>query len=333
MRPSQPAGRAAIRRILASAACFAALAGCGYIGDPLPPSLNIPMRAEDLSAIERNDSIVISFTVPGQTTDGVAIKRLGEVDLRIGPAAGDNWADRGRKVEMAAAVPGPARAVAPAKEWIGQDVVIGVRFAGRTGRFSEWSNLVRMHVSEPLSTPVVAAESAPKGVHLTFAGNAPRPGLGWRIFRRAAGEKTMYELAQQSKAPEYIDATAEFGKPYEYAAQAFLDSGAESEISKPVAITPQDVFPPAVPVGLTAVAAAHSIEVSWEPASEPDLKGYYLYRWLEAGQPQRIGGLLDTPAYSDRDVKSGIQYTYAVSAVDQRGNESARSAPVQAIAQ
>jgi hypothetical protein len=329
---SQPAGRAAARRILAAGVCFAALAGCGYIGDPLPPSLNIPKRTEDLSAVERNDGIVISFTIPEETTDGVALKRLGDVDLRIGPAAEDNWADRGRKVEVAAAVPGPARAVAPAKEWIGQDVVIGVRFAGRSGRFGEWSNLVRMHVSEPLATPEVAAASAPRGVRLTFTGNASRPGLGWRIFRRAAGEKSASGLAQSNTA-EYIDATAEFGKLYEYTAQAFLDSGAESDISKPVAITPEDTFPPAVPSGLTAVAAARSIEVSWEPASEPDLKGYYLYRWLEAGQPQRVGGLLDTPAYSDRDIQSGVQYTYAVSAVDQRGNESARSAPVQAIAQ
>jgi fibronectin type 3 domain-containing protein len=189
-----------------------------------------------------------------------------------------------------------------------------------------------MHISEPLATPVVTAEPAPRGVRLTFNGDAPRPGLGWRIFRRAGAQKAAVELAQ-SQAAEYIDATAEFGKPYEYSAQAFLASGAESEISKPVMITPEDTFPPATPSGLTAVATARSIEVSWDPATEPDLKGYYLYRWLDGQRPLRIGDLLDTPAYSDHDIKSGTQYMYAVSAVDQRGNESARSAPVQAIAQ
>jgi hypothetical protein len=328
---SESANRSAVWRLLAGGACFASLAGCGYIADPLPPSLNIPKRAEDLSAVERGDDIVIHFTVPGQTTDGAVLKSV-EVDLRIGPAAGANWADSARRIEVASAVPGPARAVAPAKGWIGQDVIVGVRFEGRSGRFGEWSNLARMHISEPLATPVVAAESAPAGVRLTFRGDAPRPGLGWRIFRRAGAEKTAAELAE-SQAAEYVDATAEFGKPYEYSAQAFLDSGAESEISKPVTITPEDTFPPATPSGLTAVATARSIEVSWDPATEPDLKGYYLYRWLAGGQPQRVGGLLDTPAYSDHDIQSGTQYTYAVSAVDQRGNESPRSAPVQAIAQ
>jgi len=35
--------------------------------------------------------------------------------------------------------------------------------------------------------------------------------------------------------------------------------------------------------------------------------------------------LLKTPAYRDADVASGSRYLYSVSAVDVRGNESARS--------
>jgi fibronectin type 3 domain-containing protein len=31
------------------------------------------------------------------------------------------------------------------------------------------------------------------------------------------------------------------------------------------------------------------------------------------------------PAYRDSDVKPGVRYSYSVSAVDARGNESARS--------
>jgi fibronectin type 3 domain-containing protein len=35
--------------------------------------------------------------------------------------------------------------------------------------------------------------------------------------------------------------------------------------------------------------------------------------------------LVKSPAYRDSEVKSGKTYTYSVSAVDVRGNESARS--------
>ena len=37
-----------------------------------------------------------------------------------------------------------------------------------------------------------------------------------------------------------------------------------------------------------------------------------------------VGDLVETPAYSDHAVESGKRYRYAVSAVDQLGNESAR---------
>ena len=42
-----------MRRWLVAAAAAALLAGCGYIGDPLPPLLNIPARVTDLTAVQR----------------------------------------------------------------------------------------------------------------------------------------------------------------------------------------------------------------------------------------------------------------------------------------
>ena len=66
--------------------------------------------------------------------------------------------------------------------------------------------------------------------------------------------------------------------------------------------------------------------------AEPDLKGYYLYRSVEGGPFQRVGELLETPAASDRGIERGRRYRYAVSAVDQKGNESARSAAVEVAA-
>jgi fibronectin type 3 domain-containing protein len=104
---------------------------------------------------------------------------------------------------------------------------------------------------------------------------------------------------------------------------------AESLPSAPIHVNHADTFPPSVPTNITAVAGPDSIEVSWSRSPEPDLKGYYVYR-SEAGAPfVRQGGLLTLPTYSDHAVQRGRKYEYAVSAVDQKNNESEKSAPAE----
>jgi hypothetical protein len=223
-------------------------------------------------------------------------------------------------------VPGAATLEVAAREWVGQEVVVAARAWGRKGRAGAWSNLVVFPVMAPLARPArLAAEAVAAGVRLTWEGP---PGAAFRVLRNEA------ELAASEK-PEYLDATTQYGKTYRYAVQAIVKRGAsvaESEVSESVSITPEDRFPPAVPAGLTAVAAVRSIELSWERNTEPDLKGYYLYRSVEGGAWQRVGELLEVPAARDPAMESGRRYRYAVSAVDQRGNESARSAPVEITA-
>jgi fibronectin type 3 domain-containing protein len=91
-----------------------------------------------------------------------------------------------------------------------------------------------------------------------------------------------------------------------------------------------DVFPPAVPSGLQAVASGVGqspfIDLIWAPDTDADLAGYNIYRYEEGGTAAKINAeLVSTPAYRDAAVASGKRYFYTVSAVDQRGNESARS--------
>jgi len=314
--------------MLPRASCLLAatvlLSGCGYVGEPLPPALNIPAKVTDLRAIERVDKLVIQFTIPALTTDGIALARLGRVELRAGPAPEgpfdiERWAAQARLLEVAATQPGAVQLAVPAQPWVGRELIVGVRVASRKGRFSEWSNLVVLPVAPPLAKPAaLKAEATPGGVHLSW--QAP-PGAAFRVYRNA-------EPLSETQALDYLDATAQYGASYKYSVQAVLPN-AESEISDPVQITFQDRFPPAVPTGLTAIAAAQSIQLSWDRNTEPDLKGYYLYRATQDGPFLKIGSLLDTPSAGDRTLESGQRYRYAVSAVDQSGNESALSAPVE----
>ncbi len=302
--------------------------GCGYIADPLPPSPQIPLAVKDLGAVERGERVLIEFTAPALTTDSVPLRRM-QVDLRAGPDAPD-WEARAARIETPAAQPGRVRVELAARAWANRDVVIRVRLAGRTGRLSEWSNAVRMNVAPPLETPQdVQAVAVPAGVRVSWKAPA---GTAYRIYRRAAKEAEPV-LVGTAEKPEFVDAATQYGTQYEYWVEAFTKAGdaeAMSERSAPSGVTPEDHFPPAVPSGLTATAGTGAIQVSWTPNSEDDLRGYYVYRSAAGGAFERIGDALPAPYYADRATQSGVTYRYSISAIDQKGNESARSEPAEA---
>ena len=92
-----------------------------------------------------------------------------------------------------------------------------------------------------------------------------------------------------------------------------------------------DTAPPAAPSGVTAARQGSSAHVQWTANTEPDLAGYNVYRALSASGPFSAlnGSVLASPDYVDSNLPSGTdQAWYQVSAVDETGNVSARSATV-----
>lgn len=313
------------------------LCSCGYVGDPLPPALNIPQRVTDLRAYQHADRLVVEFTVPSLTTEGLLL-RLGERELRIGPWDGSSFSEEGwyaaaQRLDPPCHNPGPCRVELPAGRWAGRKVFCRVRLAHRKGRWSEWSDFAVLHVVPPLELPRnLRAESAPEGVVLSWEDPDPRAGKTYRIYRKQ-DKQPAAAVAGASTELRWVDRTAEFGRTYEYAVEAVLVTGnseARSERTPPVAVTPLDRFPPAVPSGLVAVAGPAAVELSWDPDRDPDVAGYFVWRAAEGGSFERISGLLAAPSFSDARVERGKRYRYAVSAADRLGNESGRSAPVEA---
>lgn len=103
----------------------------------------------------------------------------------------------------------------------------------------------------------------------------------------------------------------------------------EGEDSPPVEVFVHDVFPPAVPTAVQAVASSGGpsfVDLTWTPNNEADLAGYNVYRHEAGAQSVKINGdLAKTPAFRDANVTAGHTYLYSVSAVDLRANESGRS--------
>jgi len=193
---------------------------------------------------------------------------------------------------------------------------------------SQWSNIAILAVEQPLATPAnLHAEGVVQGVRLTWI--APNQ-TSFRVYRRAGEEKEPSLLATSDK-PDYVDASTEYGTTYDYYVQAFHDK-TESDVLGPQSITPKDVFPPAVPTGLNVSAGVGAIELSWDRNTEPDFKAYQVFRSEDAGPFLKIAEGLEGPSYSDRKIESGKLYRYRISAVDQTGNPSEQSPPVEVIA-
>lgn len=300
------------RRTLLVCAAAALLAGCGYVGEVQPPALNIPVRVTDLTAVQRGSNLIVTFTLPSTTTEGIALKKPGNPEVQIGSKVLPVQADK----------PGPVTAEFPATDWIDQQPTVKVRVPNSKGRFSVWSNEVMVSVIRPLGVPAsFQAEPAPKGVKLSWQEPDPRPGEQFRIQRKDS------KLIATATGSPYVDTDAKPGQEYEYRVQAFVAT-AESEWSPYIKITPKDVFPPEVPAGLTALAGISTVELSWDPSTAEDLKVYRVYRSEENGEFKQVADV-ETPAYSDKQVQAGKLYRYAISSIDQTGNESAKSAPAE----
>lgn len=298
---------------------MALLSACGYVGPPMPPTLDIPVTITDFRAWENGNNIEFAFTLPNKTTENMDLTGVRSIELRIG---------ENQPIGLPIAKPGPVTGQVPAGEWIGKTIVLAVRATGPKGKASDWSNPASLAVIPPLAAPSAPkAQSVAQGVELTWTGSGPR----YRIFR-AEGNAQPQPLSD-SEVPRFLDESTTFGARYRYQVQAIAAANQWSALSDAAEITPVDTFPPAVPEGLSAVPTPQSIELAWTRNTEPDFRGYNIYRSMDNGPFDKYASLVEDPNFSDSKIEAGKKYRYAISAVDLTGNESARTAPVEVSAQ
>ncbi len=325
-------------RTLLVVLAVAATCGCGYVGAPQPPALHIPERVTVLNARQHGGQLVIGFLVTGKTTDGLVLKRLREIELRYGPPGPsmDHWAIGAKRIPIEPPTAQGYEFKVPIAGLENKDIVIAVRVVGPTGRIGAWSEPLNLHVVPEPPVPVVEAVAGPAGITLRWPAAGAPPGTSWRVFRQTKGEEKP-QAAALATAPEWLDTAAiEEDQPYRYQVQALVPAGksfAESDLSKPAGLTYKDVFPPEPPAGLSAIAGVNSIELSWEPGREPDLKAYQVWRAEGSGPLVKLAEVAGDVTYSDRQVSAGKHYRYAISASDSKGNTSKPGVAIEFVAQ
>jgi hypothetical protein len=345
--------------LLATAVC----GGCASSGPPLPPSLELPAPVSDLHAVRKGNHVSLTWTLPTQTTDHVAIRHLGPT--RVCRGAGTTLADCGQPAGGLPAVPQGGRgspgqkAAEPSIRYTDElpatpvlqpddEVTYAVEVLNTENRSAGLSNRARVPAFPATPPPEdFAAKLTAEGVSLSWRCPAALPELAnvqyrLRVVRTPAGGEGSTAVADSDlmncTAAPVIDSSLEWEKTYQYrafvATVVSLSGKPEIEIdgddTPSVEIIAHDVFPPALPSGLQAVFSgvgqASFIDLVWMPDTDADLAGYNIYRHEEGAEPVKLNTeLAKTPAYRDKAVEAGKKYFYTVSAVDVRGNESARS--------
>jgi len=341
----------------------ALVAGCGMPGAPQPPSLQLPARVDDLSAVRAGDQVALTWTMPTKTTDKVALK--GPIAVRI--CRGQSSA---ASCNIAATLELAPGADAVFSDALPSDLDSGaarplsyfVELVNRKGRSAGLSNGAETLAGQsPASIGGLAAEVRKEGVVLRWTPAPPQsPAAAVRLLRtlltpakKESGQGSLpgpREPAQRSllvasgNAGRALDSDIHFGESYEYRAQRVVRVTVDgqtlelaSPVSAPVRVDAENIFPPAVPQSLAAVATAGengkvpAIDLSWQPVTDADLAGYVVYRretgaTEQAAAWQRISAVQIGPGFHDANVQPGHSYEYAVSAIGQNGHESVKSA-------
>jgi len=83
-----------------------------------------------------------------------------------------------------------------------------------------------------------------------------------------------------------------------------------------------DLNPPSPPIGLRTATGDNFIELFWNANREPDVAGYNIYVSSSYDGRYECIGTSGRPYYADEGARNGSVYYYAVTALDDAGNES-----------
>ena len=347
---------------------------CGVPGEPVPPSPAVPQAVTDLTASQRGDGVLLVFTPPNKSTRGERLNTTPTMEVLQGSLRADGLPDlrslhvidtvpgsvlktyvQQGKVEFLEHFPPQVIHNQPAETTV---FVVRTRVSER--KSSGNSNPVVVTVYPvPERIEALDVHEAENSIQLkwsppkqTSSGVPLSRELSYHVYRgeldpasEKAARKDLHDGVWRSPLlevatvtpPEYEDTGFDYGKTYVYVVRGAVNEGGkllESDDSRPLILTPKDIFPPGAPQDVVAAVLpggqgnAKVVDLSWGINAETDLAGYRVYRSEREGErgPLLTPSLLPSSAFRDRDVNSGRRYWYTVTAVDQAGNESAPSA-------
>ncbi len=343
--------------------------GCGYAGEPKPPELKRPEKVKNLDVTERGDKIIVTFSLPDETTEGLRILEPPDVELRIGvsPATWNQteWEKNSDRIAVSAG-PWPApppkaprrsklakptatgKAAKKAKETTAAAKAADQALLERTvdidpTKYADKTVVIGVRVHGPsgqddgwsrlISLEVKPVLAAPRDLKAANARDAVH--LQWTAsapeFRifRKLPADTDWSQIGDSTQSSFDDKTIEFGNVFQYRVESVRKTGDIWQESDPSEAISWTPKDEFPPAVPTGLATIAGTRTI-EMSWDRVADGDLAgYRVYRNGVKVAEG--LQTTSYSDKDVVVGGKYSYQVSAVDQAGNESGKSVAADAV--
>ena len=296
------------------------VAGCGKVGDPLPPFVRIPGAVKDLAVHQTGYSLVLTWTNPARNIDGSAATDLTQIRIRsndsVIAAVNVNAAGQMQSYEF------------PVGSTLLQQRTFTVQAETARGKLSENSNPVSITpVEVPGKVAGVKAVVDQQKITLYWGKPQDHPELAdVYLVNRIDPPEEPAVVSETS----YEDDRYQADKTYVYeltAVRRFQGRMVPGVGPEPITVLAEDKTPPQIPSGLDVVLSGTGAFLTWTANPETDLAGYRVFRSDRADGEFRLATdrLVTTNAFIDSAYRPGLYY--AVSAVDEFGNESAKTIP------
>jgi len=320
---------------------------CGKRGDPRAPIPVIPKATNDLAVVQRGSKVILTWSYPSLSTAGKTLTDLRRVIVyrtseelpgaALPPLGPQQFTKLREKVDSIESANLPAATSGAHLQYEDTPPIhtrdgrpVRLTYAVITEGALAKSDLSNLAAIAPLDVPPppsdVTAKPKPEGVELTWT--AASSAKMFNIYRAGASDPSDELATPINPAPvksaSYTDVPA-YGA-FRYRVTAVASPGPpriESEPSAVVSVTFKDLLPPPAPATLTALVETKGVRLLWDPVDVPDLNGYFVYRYQ--GKARILFQTVDpipSTHFEDVSTDPGIEYVYAVTAVDKNGNES-----------
>ncbi len=324
---------------------IALAAGCGLKAPPVPYPLAKPVAIQDLTALARGKSVILSWAVPDKNTDGTVLKDIKGFNL-VRAAIPFRDIDTGSKETYMQwrYDYNPGEHYMTVKN---RDLEYDVRYSyvvltvTKNNVLSDSSNTCIVSWNRPFRKPSdIRAQSGDHFIELSWIaptayvdGTPINKTVYYNVYRSLRmGNFPLFPINPALiSGTTYIDGDLKNGVPYFYevtSVSKVRSTAIESIPTSQIIAVPADLVSPARPYGISAAPLKTGIALSWEPNTESDILGYEVYR--RSGNDRSFVRVNARPVsattYVDTTARPGYD-TYYITAVDdsRQHNESAPS--------
>ncbi len=337
---------------------------CGKRKPPAPPLERVSQRPA-LNGFQKGDSIILTASMAAKIADTGNVSNIKRIDIyRLAEPVSaplvlseDDFSAKSTLIDSTDFSMNPTQ-----REFYYVDKITftnqpirlryAIRFVNSAGQKASFSNFFLLEPSSKVAQQPTGlkAQISETAINLNWSApsrnldnSIPPNILGYNVYRFIEGQPDGTPINRAPITQEnYSDTSFEFGTKYRYrvrtVSSGFEGMPSESSDSEIFEITPQDIFPPSAPQGITIAAAPGRMAIFFASNPEKDIDGYKIFRSVDVNKPQAewqlmTQSLLKTNTFQDSTIESNQKYFYYILAVDKSGNISKASEVISETAQ